>query len=87
MKITSVENEDIVYIITKKPNWFERLFGKKEIKEKYIDTGSYFARYPDVAAFYSFNGEVVGPLGEMCEVLNNAKRKKEVHKILNKSYV
>jgi len=83
MKITNVENDGIVYTITKTPNLFEKLFGKKEIKEKYIDAGTYFEYYPNITAFYSFKGELIGPFDGISRVLNESKKMKEIENYLN----
>ena len=43
MNVTEVkqkENTFHVYVVTLKPNWLEKLFGYKEKREEYKDTGS-----------------------------------------------
>ena len=39
MKITKIENEGNIYLVTREPNFIERLFGIKKRVDKYKSTG------------------------------------------------
>ena len=74
MKITKIEVIDGIYHVTKTLNLLERLFGKKEVVERYKKTGEVYVHFPHIFVFISSDGAVLSPLDKMTMKLNNFDR-------------
>ena len=79
MKVTKIEVIDGIYHVTQTPDLIERLFGKKEIIERYKKTGEVYAHFQDINVFIKSNGEVLFPTEKMSKVLNNFDRSLEFY--------
>jgi hypothetical protein len=74
MKVTKIEVIDGIYHVTQTPNLIERLFGKKEIIERYKKTSEVYFHFPHINVFIKSNGAVLSPIEKMTKVLNNFDR-------------
>lgn len=74
MKISKIEEKDGLYYVTKTPNFIQKLFGMKEVTERYKCSGEVFHYFNHLKVFYKSTGEIVGVDDEMCNVLNNYSR-------------
>jgi hypothetical protein len=74
MKISNIEKKEGLYYVTKTPNFIQRLFGVKEVTERYKCNGEVFHYFNFIKVFYKSNGEIVRWNDKMCEVLNNYER-------------
>jgi hypothetical protein len=74
MKISKIEKKEGIYYITKTPNFIQRLFGVKEVTERYKTKGEVFHYFDHKKVFYKSNGEIVSWDDKMCNVLNNYER-------------
>lgn len=77
MKISNVEIIDGVYHLTKKPYWFERIFGIKTKVIRYKPTGNVFHYFPDILVFIREDGDIASPVDDECRALNKCYRKKQ----------
>lgn len=74
MKISKIEKKDGVYFVTKTPNLIQKLFGFKEVIERYKHNGEVFHYFDNIKVFYKSTGEIVSWSDKMCKVLNNYER-------------
>ena len=74
MKISNIKKKEGLYYVTKTPNFIQRLFGVKEVTERYKWNGEVFHYFDHVKVFYKSNGEIVSWSDKMCKVLNNYER-------------
>lgn len=74
MKVTKIEVINGIHHVTQTPNLIERLFGKKEIIERYKKTGEVYTYFQHINVFIKSNGVVLSPIEKMTEVLNNFDR-------------
>ena len=74
MKISKIEKREGLYFVTKTPNFIQRLFGVKEVTERYKFKGEVFQHFDHVKVFYKSDGEIVSFSDKMCKVLNNYER-------------
>ena len=75
MKITNIEQEENIWIVTKTPNTLQRIFGVKETKSRYKDTGSKYHYFPTVRVYLNQGGEILGGTHKITSVLENWRRK------------
>lgn len=75
MKVSKVDVAGSKYTVTKVPGILESILGRKTTVENFYETNKTFHHFSDLTAFITEDGAIVGPLDEMCAVLNNAKRK------------
>jgi len=71
MKISKIEKKDGLYYVTKTPNFIQKLFGIKEVIERYKWNGEVFHYFNHLKVFYKSTGEIIGVDDKMCKVLNN----------------
>lgn len=71
MKITRIEVINGIHHVTQTPNLIERLFGKKEVVERYKRTGEVYAYFPHVEIFRKSTGEVPQAIDKVTKALNN----------------
>lgn len=71
MKINKVEKREGIFYVTKTPNFIERLFGMKEVIERYRWNNEVFMNFNDMKVFYRSDGKMVRHSDKMCEILNN----------------
>lgn len=74
MKVTKIEVIEGIHHVTQTPNLFERLFGKKEIVERYKNTGEVFVHFPHIFVFVRSDGAVLSPIDKMTKKLNDFDR-------------
>lgn len=74
MKISNIEKKEGIYYVTKTPNLIQRLFGMKEVTERYKCNGEVFHYFNHIKVFYKSDGEIVTCFDKMCKVLNNYER-------------
>ena len=74
MKISKIEMKDGLYYVTKTPNFIQKLFGMKEVTERYKWDGEVFHHFNHLKVFYKSTGEMVSAYDKMCNVLNNYSR-------------
>lgn len=74
MKISNIEKKEGLYYVTKTPNFIQRLFGVKEVTERYKWNGEVFHYFDHIKVFYKSDGEILGWSDKMCKVLNNYER-------------
>ena len=74
MKISKIEEKDGLYYVTKTPNFIQKLFGMKEVTERYKCNGEVFHYFDHLKVFYKSTGEIVSIHDKMCKVLNNYSR-------------
>ena len=70
MKVINIKCIDDTYIVTKKPNLVQRLFGFKEKTEKYKNSGSVFFFDRNKYIFYKSDGTLLSLNNKMCNILN-----------------
>lgn len=71
MKITRIEVINGIHHVTRTPNLFECLFGKKEVVERYKQTGEVYVHFPSVKVFRRSDGEIPLPYDKVIKALNN----------------
>ena len=74
MKIVKIESKDGIFYVTKRPNFLEKIFGKKEKVERYRTNNDVFHYFNHVTVFYKEDGSIVSISNKMCDVLNNYLR-------------
>jgi hypothetical protein len=74
MKILEIKKDGNIYLVKRKPNLLQKIFGFKEKTEKYKDTGKVFTYLPHISVYIKQNGELLDPLNKITTVLDNFKR-------------
>jgi len=77
MKITNIEQQGNVFILTKSPSLFKRVFGVKAKKEKFKDTGHVYERFPHIKAYINEEGETLRCIDPEVKAIENFRTKKE----------
>jgi len=75
MKILKVDIDGPKYTVTIAPTFIGRIMGRKPIVKTFYETTSTYHYFNHMTAFLAEDGDIVSPIGDMCTVLNNAKRK------------
>jgi len=74
MKITEIIENGNIFIITKTPNFIERLFGIKVKKKEYKDTGDVYHYFPNIHVYVNKSGKILGPAHKITKKLENYRR-------------
>ena len=75
MKITKIEKESVdTFVITFRPNFFGRLFGKKEVQKKFKKTEAQFEYFPGVGVYINQEGEMLHSWDKITKKLDNFQR-------------
>lgn len=74
MKVSKIEKKDNLYYVTKTPNFIKKLFGMKEVIERYRCDGDVFYYFEHIKVFYKSTGEIVNWQDKMSDILNNFDR-------------
>ena len=75
MKILKVDIDGPKYTVTIAPSFIGFILGRKPTIKTFYETNKSYHYFDHLTAFLAEDGEIVSPIGEMCRVLNNAKRK------------
>jgi len=76
MKISTIKREGSIFIVTKKPNWVQKILGVKPKTEKYKEKpNDRYIHFPSVTVYISEDGKILGPLNSITQTLDNWKRK------------
>lgn len=75
MKVTHIELIDSIYHVTQTPSFFQKIFGKKEVIERYKWKNEVFHYFDHLKVFYKSTGELISATNPMCKILNNFTNK------------
>jgi ABC-type branched-subunit amino acid transport system ATPase component len=77
MKITNIEQQGDVFILTKSPSLIQKIFGKKEKKEKFKDTGQVYERFPHIRAYVNEDGKTLSCIADEVKSIEDFRAKKQ----------
>ena len=74
MKITKIEQQDNIFIVTKGPNLLQRIFCLKTKIEKYKDTGKTYHYFDNIRVYVNQEGQVLGFYHKITKAIEEWRR-------------
>jgi len=74
MKITKIEQQENIFIVTKTPNLIQCIFGLKTKIEKYKDTGNTYRYFGNIRVYVNQRGQALGFSHKITSAIENWRR-------------